>query len=136
MGRNHHDGVSQMAGDRAEDQVPLRQSTDDPYASDAPSDDDLDLGELDPLHDKSRRSASRSTGTRAGQRVSRAYETDDASAVTLTKVTQKAARWSTCIIITFILLGGLLVVTFAGGVYVYKTSPPAGESPPWYPTRE
>jgi len=39
-----------------------------------------------------------------------------------------------CLTITLVLIGGLIGALSASGVWVYKTAPPDGLSPPWYPT--
>ena len=43
-------------------------------------------------------------------------------------------RRRSCLTVTLILLGGLIGVLLASGVWVYKSAPPDGKSPPWYPT--
>jgi hypothetical protein len=35
-----------------------------------------------------------------------------------------------------ICLGTLLLLLSGGGIWLYRTAPPDGMSPPWYPTRE
>ncbi|MCJ1252031.1 hypothetical protein MMC30_009269 [Trapelia coarctata] len=39
-----------------------------------------------------------------------------------------------CLTITLVLIGALVGVLSASGVWVYKSAPPDGLSPPWYPT--
>jgi beta-glucosidase-like glycosyl hydrolase len=39
-----------------------------------------------------------------------------------------------CITVSLILLGGLIGVILGSGVWVWKTAPLDGQSPPWYPT--
>ncbi|KAI9887887.1 MAG: hypothetical protein M1823_000275 [Watsoniomyces obsoletus] len=43
-------------------------------------------------------------------------------------------QWRKWLLILAILVGGLLAIVSVGGVWVYKTAPPDGQSPPWYPT--
>ncbi len=49
---------------------------------------------------------------------------------------RRRVRWRKWLLIFGILVGGLLAIVSVGGVWVYKTAPPDGQSPPWYPTRE
>lgn len=43
-------------------------------------------------------------------------------------------RRRSCLTVTLILLGGLIGALSASGVWLYKSTPPDGLSPPWYPT--
>ncbi len=46
------------------------------------------------------------------------------------------AKWRKCLWIVVICLGTLLLLLSGGGTWLYRTAPPDGMSPPWYPTRE
>ena len=50
--------------------------------------------------------------------------------------TEVRRHWSslTCLTVTLILAVGLIGILSGSGLYVYKTAPPDGQSPPWYPT--
>lgn len=45
-------------------------------------------------------------------------------------------RWKRWLLLIGILVGGLLAIVATGGIWIYRTAPPYGMSPPWYPTRK
>ncbi|KAI9841814.1 MAG: hypothetical protein M1837_000359 [Sclerophora amabilis] len=53
---------------------------------------------------------------------------------TLAKATSKAWRWRKWLLIASILIFGIIAIAAGGGLWVYKTAPKDGLSPPWYPT--
>ena len=52
------------------------------------------------------------------------------------KADRRFSGWKRWTLILAILVGGLLAIVGAGGLWVYKSAPPDGQSPPWYPTRK
>lgn len=44
--------------------------------------------------------------------------------------------WKKWLLILSAVFGGLLVIISGGGIWVYESAPPDGQSPPWYPTRK
>ena len=127
---NHH-GEPASAGESAHD-VLLAKSGDRDYRS---SDDDLTLGELDPLQDDRYESRPR----RKRKRREKPGLGDPADATPFSgrsKAERRAGRWGKCIIILLSTVGSLVAIVLGGGAWVYKTAPKDGQSPPWYPTRK
>lgn len=111
---------------------------DDAYRSSS-EEDDLDLGELDPLnHDAEgvllkggRRARRGPSGT-----IARAYESDLNAPRSGLNTSRRVRRWGKCMLLCMTIVGSLVAIVAGGGVWIYKSSPPTGQSPPWYPTRE
>ena len=103
------------------DKIPLR-----PYVDDGSSDDD-DFDSATDLRDRkpTKSGAARGDGSPQASRGSR-------------RPWQRLCcglRFSnTCLIITSLFAAAAVVLLGGGGLYVYKTAPKDGQSPPWYPT--
>ena len=120
---------------QAEDEEPLRKSLDEAY--DSASDEDLNLGELDPLHGQGQRLVA-DDGRRhvSGSSSAHAYNSGKSSyRSSLLRATGCFARCGKWTLIVLTICGSIVALLVSGTVFVYKTTPPMGESPPWYPTR-
>ncbi|KAI9752356.1 MAG: hypothetical protein M4579_005664, partial [Chaenotheca gracillima] len=136
MGRYQKRGDSrEVFGDDQKESL-LRQSTHD---SSRHSLNDFDLDELDSLSEDEYREIN--TSQRAKRLKSRrssyatAYGTKPSSAhVAITKATRRLWGWRKWLFIAGIILSASLMLIGGGGLWIYKSGPKNGQSPPWYPS--
>ena len=102
------------------DKIPLRRFVDDPSSDD---DDDSAIDIRDPYPPKAR--VARADGSPPANRGSRRP---------WQRLCFGLQFSNTCLIIAFLFGAAAVVLLAGGGLYVYKTAPKDGLSPPWYPT--